>query len=398
MGDQTDKKRVLFVDDEQSLLQGLKRLLRKKTADWDMVFATSGAEALSLFNEAPFDIVISDLRMPVMNGAELLIQVQKHHPDTVRFILSGYADWDLILQTIGVAHQFLSKPCTTSDLVESITRAFSLRDLFNRTALLNIVRKSSSIPALPDVFMQLTAALRKPNTSLEQIAHIIETDIAISAKALQLVNSSFFGMSQHVDSVSTAVSLLGITMLQSIIIVVGVFDFYDEADIKRYKIREIYHHSLSLSHSAGNLMKNLTHDHKLIEQAMLAGMMHDLGKLAIINGNPEIWEEICAQEAKAERPQHEIEQELLGVTHAEIGAYLLGLWGLSDPVVEAVAYHHHPSKSLEQQLNVTAVLHIADVCHRKRHLDQGYCDTYDMAFLERIGALEKLETFERWCT
>src|SRR6202012_4878179 len=122
------KKRILFVDDEEFALRGLDRLLRSMREEWEMEFVNSGDKALARMTETPFDVVVSDMRMPGMNGAELLNEVMKRHPKTVRLILSGFADRDLILKCVGSTHQYLAKPCDGHELKMAVMRASALEE------------------------------------------------------------------------------------------------------------------------------------------------------------------------------------------------------------------------------------------------------------------------------
>ncbi len=119
-------RRILFVDDEPLVLQGLQRMLRTMRNEWDMAFAEGGEAGLALLAEAPFDVVVSDMRMPGMNGAQFLREVMRLYPTTVRLVLSGHADKDLVSQCVGVAHQYLNKPCDADTLKSTIQNALFL--------------------------------------------------------------------------------------------------------------------------------------------------------------------------------------------------------------------------------------------------------------------------------
>lgn len=397
MDEEVIKKKILFVDDEVNILRGLQRLLRSHRNEWDMVFVNSPQEALDRLAEEEFHIVVSDLRMPHINGAELLSKIQKLYPDTARFVLSGHADTDMILQSVSAAHQFLAKPCDADKLQEAITRALSLRDIFHSEVLLNIVRNASSIPALPDLYVQLTDVLASKDSCSESIAKIICQDVTMSAKILQLVNSSFFGLSRRVDDIVQAVGLLGAEMISNIILVAGVFGTFDESVIQKFEIRELQQRCLAVSHAAGKLVKAVKNDRKLVEEAMLAGMMHELGTLALINSGNETWEQLYLNRSKSTVPFHELEWEVLGVTHAEIGAYLLELWGLSNPVAEAVAFHHRPSKSRSMEFNSLTALHIADVVETRFKGDELHQPDFDHEYLKRIGIDDDIEKYIQYC-
>lgn len=129
------KKRILFVDDEPNILSGLKRMLRSMRKEFDLQFAGSGIEALDSMAVHESDIVVSDMRMPGMDGAELLDIIQERYPSAVRIMFTGQADQESVLRTVGVVHQFLTKPCD-SDLLRSVLlRAGTLHRFVSDTSI-----------------------------------------------------------------------------------------------------------------------------------------------------------------------------------------------------------------------------------------------------------------------
>src|SRR3974390_1027336 len=202
-------KLLLFVDDEAMVLNGLRRSLHGMRQSWEMKFVDNGPAALEILAKEPFDAVISDMRMPVMDGAELLDQVKERYPDVVRLILSGQSSREAVYRSISPAHQFLSKPCDPQELVGRLSQAFAMRDLLANQALKTVISRLRAIPSLPTLYDELTAALRSGNPSLAQIAKIISRDVGMAAKILQLANSAFVGASGRVRSLVQALSLIG---------------------------------------------------------------------------------------------------------------------------------------------------------------------------------------------
>src|SRR5579859_4324910 len=156
------KKRILFVDDELLVLEGLQRMLRSMRAEWDMVFVETGSKALELMAQAPFDVVISDMRMPGMNGAELLAEVLRRFPKTVRLVLSGHADRDLVFKCVGSTHQYLSKPCQPEELKSAIARASNLDQSLRDQSLRQLVSRLDRLPSIPSLYVQIVENLQDP--------------------------------------------------------------------------------------------------------------------------------------------------------------------------------------------------------------------------------------------
>jgi DNA-binding NarL/FixJ family response regulator len=220
-------KRLLFVDDEKMLLDGLRRALHGMRDEWQMTFVDTPAAALEALDQEPFDAIISDMRMPAMNGAELLERVKEHHGDVVRIVLSGQSNREAVLRSIAPAHQFLSKPCDTQELKRRLYQAFVMRDLLLNQSLASLVSRLRSIPSLPTIYGELTAALESEDTSLGQIEEIISKDVGMAAKILQLANSAFIGAHGNVSSLRMAVSLIGAETIRSLTLSIHVFSQFD---------------------------------------------------------------------------------------------------------------------------------------------------------------------------
>jgi HD-like signal output (HDOD) protein len=386
----------MFVDDEPKVLDGLRRMLHVMRNEWDMVFAPDADTALNLLKEQPFDVIVSDMRMPGKDGVQLLSEVKDLYPSMVRFILSGHADKALIVRSVGPTHQFLSKPCDTEVLKNTISRALALREVFHGERLIKLVKDTSSLPTLPELYQKLHNVLNSPKSSMKEVAEIISSDVAMTAKILQLVNSAFFALPTHIDSIAQAVSLLGIETINSIVFTTSVFDKFDENQATVFKIRDMYNHSIGVGTYAARIIKHQLKDQKMAEEATFAGMVHDVGKLIMIKSQNEIWQEAFKKAINQKKPLYLFEKESLGITHAEIGAYLLGLWGLSDNIVEAVAFHHEPSKSINQEFGSITAVHLANQFQGQS--TNGDKDrTIDSDYITNLKLEDKLPDFEAVC-
>lgn len=386
-------RRVLFVDDDQHILDGLQRMLRPHRAEWEMAFAQGGEAALAVLACAPFDVVISDMRMPGMDGASLLEKVRQLYPQVVRIILSGYVDLQATFRAVPVAHQFLLKPCDVSTLRVAIGRACSLQSVLTDQALVSTVGTMADLPSAPRVYSALTEALANPETSLQDVSAIVEQDVGISAKVMQLVNSAFFGLARNVSTVQHAVTYLGINVLQSLVASAEAFRVFPETvKIEGFSIDEFQAHSQLTARIAGifPLPKHLA------DSAAMAGMLHDVGKLVAASRLPEKFGKAIAQAREQGRPLYRLEQELYGVSHAEVGAYLLGLWGLPSFVTEAVAHHHAPNRVSHQGLDALDAVYLSNyLAHRVRPSPVGLqCDPLNEALLQELGVADQYPAWE----
>jgi HD-like signal output (HDOD) protein/CheY-like chemotaxis protein len=359
------KKRILFVDDEAMILQGLQLMLRSMRAEWEMQFVESPEAALRLLDQKPFDVIVSDMRMPGMNGAELLAEVMKRHPTTVRLILSGYADKDLILKCVGSTHQYLAKPCNADSLKATIARASSLEDAFHNDRLKTLVCQMGRLPSMPSLYLQLVEKTSRADTVLEEIGDIVSRDIGMTLQILKLTNSAFFGLGRQLSCAEEAVAYLGLDTIKSLVLSIHAFSQYEKAETGALKIEPLWNHSLQVASSAKRISKMEHQDPKTTEEAFTAGMLHDIGKLVLAVNLPKDYTE-------ATRLAHDglelplAEHQVFGFNHADVGGYLIGLWGLPVPVVEAVALHHSPSRAPQPTFSPLTSVHAANVLEWQR--------------------------------
>ena len=387
-----DLKRVLFVDDEESILAGLRNLLRKQRNRWDMVFAVGGEAALVELAAGPFDVIVSDMRMPGMDGATLLERVKQEHPMTARIVLSGHAERDAVMRAIPVTHQFLSKPCDADTLRSVVERACDLQRFLQNDIVRQAIGRLDKVPSIPRTYSAITTAMGNPSSSLADVARIVERDPAMSAKILQLVNSAYFGLAQRTGSVQQAVSYLGLELLRGLALAAHVFS---EAipPTDGFSLDRAQAHSLL----AAILARRFLSGHKQAEEAFTAAIVQDIGTIVLAVGLPEQFQQIVRTARVTGSSLHACERELLGTTHAEIGAYLLGSWGLPLTIVETVAYHHTPGLVQEGSREVLAAVHVANAM-----VDAGLGpavpgqvgDGIDLAFLEQAGLMDRLDKWK----
>jgi HD-like signal output (HDOD) protein len=350
-------KRILFVDDEPQVLDGLRALLRPQRSRWDMTFVDNGEQAVAELDRAPFDVIVADMRMPGMDGAGLLRHVQDRHPGVVRIVLSGYAEQEMAMRAVPVAHQFLAKPCDAGRLETVVERACSLQALIHDDAVRGIVGRIRSLPALPRIHFELTQVLADDECGTADVARVVERDPTMVAKVLQLVNSAFIGLGHQVTSIEQAIAYLGTRLLKDLTLVAHVFGTSASSPASDI-LDSIQRHSLLVGSIARRLPEA---DQRIGDDAFIAGILHDIGKLVLASERPDQCARLRARARDARRPLFEIEQEELGTSHAEVGGYLLGIWGLPYPVIEAAANHHAPGRVPSQPgLDVFAAVHIAN--------------------------------------
>jgi len=386
------KKRILFVDDEPQILAGLQHRLRRQRAMWEMSFVESGQEALRLLATERFDVIVSDMRMPRMDGATLLRKVQTEHPEVVRIVLSGHSELEASLRAIPVAHQFLTKPCEAGLLENVVERACNLQALVNDEVVRRTVGRIEKLPSLPRVYSQLMGALADERASSADVAKILKQDVAMCAKMLQIVNSAFFRLSRSIGKIEEAVAYLGLNTVKQVALAVEVFaQGSAHGDLAGLSLEALQRHSLLAAGIASSMFANKQEK----EDAFVAALLHDIGKLLLAMELPDHVQRVVDTMRKEGGSMHVVEDRLCGVTHAEVGAYLLGIWGLPYPMIEAVANHHAPGRVAQPAFDLLAAVHVADAlaCEQAGPVMSGTERVgidLDPCYLDRLGIKDKI--------
>jgi HD-like signal output (HDOD) protein len=352
--------RILFVDDEPRVLEGLRRMLHPVRREWDMEFVLGGQEALDRMTVSPFDVVVSDMRMPGMDGSEVLDQVMQRFPATVRMILSGQCHRDAVLRTVGLAHQFLTKPCDSETLKAAVLRACRSRDRVKDAGYRQVVSRVKCVPSSPAAYSALVAELESAEPSVERLGQIVSRDVGMTAKFLQLVSSGFFGSPQKsVDPVRWA-AFLGIETIRQVAASAGVVGSTELNLPLNCSMEALGAHSRKVAGCAAAIAAKETDDATLIGHAYLGGLLHDVGLLVLAEHFPKRFAETWTR-SRAERVSiGEVESRSFCTTHADLGGYLLALWGVPDAIVDATACHHRPSRSPATSFSPLTAVHVAD--------------------------------------
>jgi len=350
------KKSILFVDDDAPILNGLRVRLRRMRDQWDMHFVESGAEAIRALESNHCDVVVTDMRMPGMDGAELLSIVRDRWPDTVRIVLSGYAELQQVVRLVPYAHQYYSKPCEAGQLENLIDRCLRLHELLRQPTLRAVVGRVCKLPAMPQIYVRLQDLLASDVSSAHDVAELIASDSAIAAKVLQLVNSAFFRLARRVTNIEQAVNHLGFGAIRNLVISAEVFSRWSSHDTRSMlDIDKLQSHV----HWVAAAARSLTAGTPRADDSLLAGLLHDIGYWVLANECPQELIDAVATAVAQKMPLHEAETRVIGASHAQVGAYLLGIWGLPYPVIEAVAHHHTPENIPQSELDPLGALAIA---------------------------------------
>jgi HD-like signal output (HDOD) protein/ActR/RegA family two-component response regulator len=373
-------KRILFVATDTALLAALRAMLAPQRARWDMVHVPTAAAALAQLEAAEFDALICDLSMPGTDAPQLLNRAQQRHPNMVRLCLSDTLEGDTFLRAVPLAHQFLSKPCHADTLFEVVERTCAVREILGRPAIRTLVGRLAQLPSTPQTFKALSEAIAEPNAHSDRIAEIVSQDQALSVKTLQIVNSALFRRTSAISSIHAAVAFVGLEMIKSLALSACMFSALESAPAASRLLKDLQVRSMRRAQFARMLLEGS----RYAQEAFTAALLLDIGEAVLALGNPEQFQQMIALAQSRGQPWYEVEPEIFGAAHPEVGAYLLGLWGLPIELIEAVAYHHRPSQVAHRQTDVLLAIHVADAVTRINPENPGnLMDRLDPEFVAR---------------
>jgi HD-like signal output (HDOD) protein len=390
------KHRILFVDDEPMVLQGLQRMLRPMREEWDMVFVAGGEQALATLAESDFDVVVTDMRMPGMNGAQLLREVMASHPAVVRLVLSGFADKELVAQCLGVAHQYISKPCDAEQLKAMIRNACLLGGSHVTQAVRQLLGTVDSLPVMPQAYVALEQALAREGVGAQELGDIIQQDMSMTAKVLKIVNSSFYGLRRTISSPQEAVAYLGTDTIKVLVLANAIFERAHPLATRNLSLNDLWEHTLTVARGAKAIAQLEGASPEVCEQTFVGGILADVGILVLASNVPAGYDRAAAVVLEERVLLTTAEMEEFGITHAEVGAYLLGLWGIPAPVLKIVGMHHRPHLIREAGFLPELAIYAADVLAGEAGgSDLFRTGWFDEVALARLGFLDRVEPWRK---
>ncbi len=377
------------------VLDALRNLLRRHRRRWDMEFVEGGERALERLEQQSYDMIVSDLRMPRLHGVALLKLVRQHYPQTVRIILTGHTEPEAELEAVHVAHQLLSKPCRPHEMLHTIERCLALHQILQNPKLRALAGGMAQLPSLPDTYHTLLKTISAPEASPQRVARVLERDIAMSAKVLQLVNSSFFRLQRRIVKIEEAIIYLGFHTLKTLVLSLGIFHALSPQDPQAHFLEVLQTRALACA----GLAQVIHPERSTREQALIAGMLCDIGWLLLASEHPKHITGTFHIAETRKLSLEKSEEEYSGFTHAQVGAYLLGLWNLPYPVVEAVAHHHTPQQVSPTRFDLLATMHISSALIEE--LPDARCNNGPMhkglvmPYVEALGIAPRLDAWRQ---
>lgn len=381
-------KRVLFVDDEPALLEGLRRRLYRARSKWEMTFVPNAALAIERLEATPYDAIVTDMRMARMDGAQLLEIASEKSPETVRIVLSGYSEERQVMRLVPLAHQYVAKPCEPERLEQVIERCVQVRDLLGEPRVRAAVGRIRQLPALPRVYARLRAVIAREDASVAEVAQIISSDSAVTAKVLHVVNSAFFRHARPISRIEQAVVHLGFNAIRNLALSAEVFCAWSQGPVAAgFEPERLQEHARRVAAAAHALAGR----NAWADDALLAGLLHDIGYWVLLQQCPQELARAVALAAEQGISLCKAERAVLDTTHAEAGAYLLGLWGLPYPILEAVAFHHNPTLAPQSEFDLLAAVAVAQAMTaasqpNRTRSEQDLTPPLDGSYLTALGA------------
>lgn len=399
-----DRLRMLCVESQPADLAELRVALQVMQDEWDLSFATDGRQALDqLFGASePFDVLVTAIRLSDTDVRRMLEEVRRNCPQTIRIVLSAQTAADRVatLNAAGLAHQYLPKPCDVAVLKAVVDQACALRELLHSARLRQAIAAMKTLPSLPAIYYMLMRQLQSPDASLKAVGRIIARDSGMTAKILQLVNSAYFGVQQRVSDPVQAVIYLGLETIKALALSAQAFSQFERVHVGSLSLYALQQHSLMVAALARRFAESEQAERQVADYALAAGLLHDVGKLVLAVNRTELYSHAMELADGQQIPLFRVERELFGACHGEVGAYLVGIWGLPNPIVEALAYHHQPADYLSRQFNPVLAVHVANalVLEVSPLPGSNHQALLDLDLMARIpGMLERLPVWRTWC-
>ena len=349
-------KRILIVDDEIQILKSLSRIFFE--TDYEILTAESGEAALRLLENSEVNLVISDMRMPLMDGYELLSRIKESYPNIIRIILSGYTEETSVFKAVlhNIAKYYILKPWSNEDLLLHVRQIFETEDLLKSKDLLLLINNIETFPTIETSYQKILEMIDR-DEEIRSISAEIEKDFAISSKLLQIANSAFYGI--QTGSVKHATVYLGLQNLKSLIYSTAIINSFDSASIRNHSsVASLWQHAL-LTNKLLHYIYEVYLGKKLPEAASSSGLLHNIGSLILILNYPGKYIPIITSTEEESPGLTKMEQDAFQVTHQEIGGYLVTWWGLPFPIVESALFHHRPLDPCVMNKEIVACVHLA---------------------------------------
>jgi putative nucleotidyltransferase with HDIG domain len=391
------ENRLLFVGGSVSWYREFEQHLKEARPDWFVQHVVDPAQGEELLGSSTWDALI--LHTEVSSAKEVIARAQHRSPRLFCLALGqGSVRSKLPVGTDGEA--VVPDGTNAVEAADAVVRSVSVNQWTSQLPLSGLLARIKKLPTLPRLHSEVTRELQSPDGSLEVVSQYVRQDPVMAAKFLQMVNSAFFGLAYTVTDPAEAVMFLGSVRTRALILMGGVFSQFDDLKCPGFSAEQVWDHSLQTASFAQGITLAQTEEPKRAEMAFTAGLLHDIGKLILASNVPEMYATAHKLQQLKRIEEAEAESAILNTTHAELGACLLGTWCLPLPIVEAIAWHHQPSRSYDTGFSVLTAVHCANVFAHERsgaNTGIGKPSTLDFMYLVRLGLAERRNSWREVC-
>lgn len=369
---------IMFVDDEKQILRALKRLFMD--SPYETVFMENAEDALLYMETHSVNLLVSDIRMPGMDGFELLRRVKALYPWTIRVALSGYTDSRAIYKALeeNIAKMYLFKPWDNTEIRLIVDRMIQLEDTLQDKRIMDIINNLDNLPTIPAIYNKIKQLIND-DEDVEKIAELIESDQASTSKILRIANSAFYGA--KTGSISQAIMYIGLTNVKSIVLSNAVFnvngpggkaieELWKNATLTNRFTSHLYHRFL------GRRMPNIFAS---------AGLLHSIGKVVLLSQYNRDYAAELENSMREGTSIEEYERSVIGVSHQELGGFLLNWWEIPLPIVESALYYANPMDENVINKELVCAVHVANINAWKRMGRKNLEESQESACCEFLG-------------
>ncbi len=348
------RMKILFVDENSEQLTELEALLANELDRWDISYVEDGLSAIEKLENEKFDVVVTDLHMPIIDGHQLLVIVRERFPSVIRIVLSDSNNQKDILEVAPLVHRFITKSSSVNLLKRTIENTLYIHVDLDNSAIRKVLIKTTSLPSVPIVYNTLMEQIEHADFSLKDAADLISSDAGLAANILKHVNH--LGLDCEVSDIDQAVTLLGLDVIRGIALTTHIFHSVGDINIPHFSLKEYMEQSFLTALFAKQIVLIEEESRHLADEAFIAGLLHQLGTLVFVTNFPEKYSAVLERVFNADRPIISVEDNLLGISHPKVGAHLLALWGMSESILNGVAFYAAPSEIEYREFStITAV-------------------------------------------
>jgi HD-like signal output (HDOD) protein/CheY-like chemotaxis protein len=394
------KKRILFVGHDQALCQEVQAHCLGPESVWTAQHVGSEEEALALCHQHTFAAVVADVNLNGKNGTELLDAFMRRQPKALRIVISNLADVESTMKCIGHAHHHVLKPCSAQTLLQALEQGSAQEAWLPSEPVQGLLAQMRQVPSPLKAYTQIVEEMKSPACSLDRIGQLVGQDPAVAAKVLQLANSAVFGREMNVVNLAEAISYIGLETTKAVVLLAHSFSSFDNLKLVRFSIEDLWRHSVETGRMARRVAALESAGEDLAEQSFAAGLLHDIGKLLFAANHAGLFGKVLRLAREQRCNLWEAEAQVLpGVGHAELGATVLGIWGLPKSIIEAVALHHSPWRQRDHAFSPVTAVHVANILDHENHPDPDIIlpSQINTSYLKDIGLSGRVEAWRRGC-